>query len=60
MFDEPTSGMDGDGLLSMAHWTDMLAQAEKTVIIITHDELLAEIACDYRVRMQRPLVRNLV
>ena len=41
VFDEPTSGMDGDGFLSMAHWTDMLAQAEKTVIIITHDELLA-------------------
>ena len=51
VFDEPTSGMDGEGLLSMAHWADMLAQAGKTVIIITHDELLADIACDYRVRL---------
>ena len=52
-FDEPTSGMDGEGLLSMARWADMLAQAGKTVIIITHDELLADIACDYRVRLIR-------
>ena len=52
-FDEPTSGMDGEGLLSMARWADILAQAEKTVIIITHDELLADIACDYRVRLIR-------
>ena len=53
VFDEPTSGMDGEGLLSMARWADMLAQAGKTVIIITHDELLADIACDYRVRLIR-------
>ena len=52
-FDEPTSGMDGEGLLSMARWADILAQAGKTVIIITHDELLADIACDYRVRLIR-------
>ena len=56
VFDEPTSGMDGEGLLSMARWADMLAQAGKTVIIITHDELLADIACDYRVQlMKHPL-----
>ena len=53
VFDEPTSGMDGEGLLSMARWADMLAQAGKTVIIITHDELLADIACDYRIRLIR-------
>ena len=53
VFDEPTSGMDGEGLLSVARWADMLAQAGKTVIIITHDELLADIACDYRVRLIR-------
>ena len=52
MFDEPTSGMDGEGLLSMAQWADMLAQAGKTVVIITHDELLSEMACDYRIRMK--------
>ena len=48
VFDEPTSGMDGEGLLSMVQWVDALAQAGKTVIIITHDELLSEMACDYR------------
>ena len=53
VFDEPTSGMDGEGLLCMARWVDMLAQAGKTVIIITHDELLAESACDYRMRLMR-------
>ena len=53
VFDEPTSGMDGEGLLSMARWADMLAQAGKTVLIITHDELLADIACDYRIRLMR-------
>ena len=51
VFDEPTSGMDGEGLLSMVQWVDMLAQAGKTVVIITHDELLSEMACDYRIRM---------
>ncbi|WP_230977805.1 ABC transporter ATP-binding protein [Treponema vincentii] len=51
VFDEPTSGMDGEGLLSMAQWVDALAQAGKTVVIITHDELLSELACDYRIRM---------
>lgn len=52
VFDEPTSGMDGEGLLSMAQWAGMLAQAGKTVVIITHDELLSEMACDYRIRMK--------
>ena len=52
VFDEPTSGMDGEGLLSMAQWAGMLAQAGKTVVIITHDELLSELACDYRIRMK--------
>lgn len=47
VFDEPTSGMDGEGLLSMVQWVDALAQAGKTVVIITHDELLSEMACDY-------------
>jgi len=40
--------MDGEGLLSMVQWVDALAQAGKTVVIITHDELLIELACDYR------------
>ena len=52
VFDEPTSGMNGEGLLSMAQWAGMLAQAGKTVVIITHDELLVELACDYRIRIK--------
>lgn len=53
VFDEPTSGMDGEGLLSMVQWVDALAQAGKTVVIITHDELLSEMACDYRIRVTK-------
>ena len=52
VFDEPTSGMDGDGLLSMVLWVDALARAGKTVVIITHDELLSEMACVYRLKME--------
>jgi len=52
VFDEPTSGMDGEGLLSMVQWVDALAQAGKTVVIITHDELLTELAFDYRIRVR--------
>ena len=52
VFDEPTSGMDGEGLLSMVQWVDALAQAGKTVVIITHDELLTELVCDYRIRVK--------
>ena len=51
VFDEPTSGMDGEGLLSMVQWVDALAQAGKTVVIITHDELLSEMACDYQLKI---------
>ena len=52
VFDEPTSGMDGEGLLSLAQWVDALAQAGKTIVIITHDELLTELAFDYRIRVR--------
>ena len=46
VLDEPTSGMDGEGVLSLAKWVSTLAEKGKTIIIITHDEILCEIACD--------------
>ena len=60
VFDEPTSGMDGEGLLSMVQWVDALAQAGKTVVIITHDELLSEMACDYRIRVTKQRFSQLI
>ena len=42
ILDEPTSGMDGDGLCAIIRWVKLLAEKGKIVIIITHDLLLAE------------------
>ncbi|WP_329887446.1 ABC transporter ATP-binding protein [Pseudoramibacter faecis] len=42
ILDEPTSGMDGDGLHAIIRWVKFLSEEGKIVIIITHDLLLAE------------------
>lgn len=42
ILDEPTSGMDGDGLRAIIKWVKLLAEKGKIVIIITHDLVLAE------------------
>ena len=42
ILDEPTSGMDGDGLCAIIRWVKFLSEKGKVVIIITHDLLLAE------------------
>ena len=42
ILDEPTSGMDGDGLCAIIRWVKLLAEKGKIVIIITHDLLLSE------------------
>lgn len=42
ILDEPTSGMDGNGLCAIIRWVKLLAEKGKIVIIITHDLLLAE------------------
>lgn len=47
VLDEPTSGLDGDGVLNVAAWARKLAQAGKTVVIITHDRILTKLACDH-------------
>lgn len=41
ILDEPTSGMDGDGLNAIIRWVNFLSDKGKIVIIITHDLLLA-------------------
>ncbi|MDO5718613.1 MAG: ABC transporter ATP-binding protein [Tissierellia bacterium] len=52
VFDEPTSGMDGEGLLSISRWFQMLADSGKIVIVITHDELLKSMICDFEIKMR--------
>lgn len=52
VLDEPTSGMDGEGVLSLSKWVTFLAEKGKTVIIITHDELLCDMACDNRLYLE--------
>ncbi len=52
VLDEPTSGLDGDGVLKVAAWLRKLAQAGKTVIIITHDKILANLACNQVVELK--------
>lgn len=41
ILDEPTSGIDGDGLNAILRWLKLLSDKGKIVIIITHDLLLA-------------------
>lgn len=53
VLDEPTSGLDGEGVLHVAAWARKLARAGKTVVIITHDRILTELACDHTVEMKR-------
>lgn len=51
ILDEPTSGQDGENLLRTATWLRKLANENKTVVVITHDRLLMQLACDRTVRL---------
>ena len=51
VLDEPTSGLDGRGVAEVASWCKMLARTGKTVVVITHDMLLARLAGDAVVRL---------
>ncbi|AUJ24328.1 ABC transporter ATP-binding protein [Virgibacillus dokdonensis] len=46
ILDEPTSGLDGDNMLKVAKWARRLADQNKFVFVITHDEDFIEIVCD--------------
>ncbi|MGF9906154.1 ABC transporter ATP-binding protein [Brevibacillus porteri] len=52
VLDEPTSGLDGDGVLKVAAWVKKLAETGKTVVIITHDQILSKLACDQVVELR--------
>lgn len=49
ILDEPTSGMDGDGVIRITEWVRTIANQNKIVIIITHDDLLIKMACDHKI-----------
>lgn len=53
ILDEPTSGLDGDSLLKVVAWVKKLAQGGKTVVLITHDSILTELACDQVIVMEQ-------
>lgn len=51
VLDEPTSGMDGAGVVGTALWLKQLSAQKKTVIVITHDQLLCDIACTKHIHL---------
>ncbi|MNM55633.1 putative HMP/thiamine import ATP-binding protein YkoD [compost metagenome] len=53
ILDEPTSGLDGEGVLHVVEWVRKLAWAGKTVVLITHDPILTQLACDQVVELTR-------
>ena len=58
VFDEPSSGLDYRHLHSTAHTIRDLAEADKVVVIVTHDEELLAACADHVVKIQ-PLTRSL-
>ena len=46
VMDEPTSGLDAINAKRVAKFIRLLSNADKIVIVITHDELLIRAACD--------------
>lgn len=52
VLDEPTSGLDGDGVLQVITWVKQLAQLGKAIVMITHDQLLTNLASDYVIELK--------
>ncbi|MBQ8488299.1 MAG: ABC transporter ATP-binding protein [Pseudobutyrivibrio sp.] len=46
LFDEPTSGLDYKNMHLCADFLNMLAQKDKVIIVVTHDEEFMECCCD--------------
>lgn len=45
VLDEPTSGLDAGNMQKLVQYVKILAREGKTVIIITHDQMLIDLAC---------------
>ena len=58
VFDEPSSGLDYRHLHSTARTIRDLAEADKVIVIVTHDEELLAACADHVVKIQ-PLTRSL-
>lgn len=48
LFDEPTSGLDGGNMYRIAEVLMQAASEGKTILIITHDEELMQLCCEFR------------
>ncbi|SHH82454.1 energy-coupling factor transport system ATP-binding protein [Sporobacter termitidis DSM 10068] len=46
VLDEPTSGLDAINVQRLVRYVQILAREGKTVIVITHDQLLIDLVCD--------------
>lgn len=46
LLDEPTSGLDGANMLKVAKWVQHMANQNKFVFVITHDEDFIATVCD--------------
>ena len=51
ILDEPTSGLDGRNMRLIAGKLRRAAQSERTILVISHDEELIDICCDYRIKI---------
>lgn len=55
VLDEPTSGLDAINVQRLVQYVRILAQEGKAVIVITHDQLLIDLACDNVIRLEKEL-----
>ncbi len=46
LLDEPTSGLDGANMINIARWVRHMANQNKFVFVITHDQDFIDIVCD--------------
>ena len=51
ILDEPTSGLDGKNMLLIAEELKRAVKKGKTILVITHDEELIAVCCDYRLNL---------
>lgn len=52
VLDEPTSGLDAGNVQKLVQYVQILAREGKTVIIITHDQILIDLVCSDIIRLE--------
>lgn len=53
VLDEPTSGLDAINVQRLVQYVQLLAREGKTVVVITHDQLLIDLVCDNVIRLEQ-------